>query len=144
MSLDTDISAHQQAAVNGLYALAALLDERRDLIDQYFEVNVYIMCTGAEDLAEKGRLLGTSEKYADDHYIGFKRSFGPVKVDVFTTRSAVCERVQVGEKVEEFEIPESDLADGDEIIDHVNAEPRVIVKRTVPVFETRCPDSLLQ
>lgn len=60
-----------------------------------------------------------------DHYFRLQRRFGSVLLEVWTTRDAVCERVQVGTETIETPDPEA-----------LAAVPTVTEER--PVYEWRC------
>jgi hypothetical protein len=72
--------------------------------------------------ARLARMLGgTRTKDADDTYVTVTRKFGPLAVDVYTTRDLVCERVVVG--TETVEVPDPNA-------------PKVTVEREV--VEWKC------
>ena len=69
-----------------------------------------------------GAALGTVTKTANDNYETVTRAFSEtVRLDVYTSRELVCERVQVG--VETVEVPDPDA-------------PKITVER--PIYEWDC------
>lgn len=78
----------------------------------------HMMANTAEDFQKMSRILGTFQKTADDNYFNCTRSFDmDHKLQVFTSRSNVCERRQVGVKI----VPE-----------------RVIPAQEIPIYEWDC------
>ena len=76
-------------------------------------------------LDEERRRYGLSLKFADGETVGFYKDFGPIRLAIAFSRSAVCRRVEVGtEEIEDEEI----------------VTPAVTrkVTKVVPKFETQC------
>lgn len=124
--------------VHGLRELAEMLDEADPSLPLPHARELYafpepamegVMATKEEEAAEIARLAraipGRVEKVFDDGNVKLHKRFGSLVYEIFG--SSVCERVQVGTKTEVREEP---------------VETRTVTE-TVPVFEYRCPDSLL-
>ncbi len=136
----SDLTWEQAEWVESARALVDFLEQRPSLIPlSGIDAHPYI--NGKEELAAALRLLGPAEKYASELFIGARRSFGPHSVVVSDYRRNVCERVQVGTKrvtvqaTSAEELPEDALSPRAREVWEYETEQ--------PVFETRCPPSLL-
>lgn len=112
-------------------ALGQYLNEHTVVAEEIEEehFNVYI-----HDLKELAKHVGACEKVSRDSYFSLIKTFGKVKVEFFTMRENVCERV----KVREREIPE-------QVIPAEPAKPEQIVPaHTEALYEWKCPESILQ
>jgi hypothetical protein len=86
--------------------------------------------TAKAEMAKAARLLGQCEKSVTDDEFKIVRKFGDHFIQFYWRREYVCERVQVGVKT--VEIPT--YPKGVEVI---------YEKKEEPVYEWKCPDSIL-
>lgn len=82
-------------------------------------VNIWVE---PSDLPTIARELGSCEKVFDEHYYQLQKQVGEHRLDFFTGRENVCEKVAVGKRI----LPATVVPEHEEI-----------------VYEFRCPDSLL-
>lgn len=133
-----ELTIQQREWIDSAREMLDFLEARPTLIPRWGGLIVYPETSGAQELGLKARALGSSEKYASDSLIGAFRSFGCHVVKVMDYRENVCERVQVGTKTEEVTVNEP--PEDAEVID---VRQTFVIRREVPVYKTRCPDSLL-
>lgn len=114
------------AYLDGLRAYTALLTEQPVLanhVARYHNTERFLLY--AADADEFRTLVhavgGDRDKNADDNYLTISRWFGPIEVQVYTSRDQVCTRRQVG--VETVEVPDP-------------TAPKVKIDR--PVYEWDC------
>src|SRR6267142_3161814 len=88
------------------------------------------VATGEGQLESLAKSFGECKKVVDDNYFILRKQFGTVEVDLFTYREQICERVKVGEK----EVPEQIVP---------AREEEIVPAHTEPIYEWKCPDSLL-
>lgn len=82
------------------------------------------------EFAEAARCYGGVKRQGDKG-IELHNGILGLRLKVVPVADAVCERVEVGTKIEvDYEVPE-------------DVKERYRVEREVPVYETRCPDSIL-
>lgn len=126
-----------------LHALADFLADRPELEARAAagcSIAVYVWCYNAEELARFGRMLGAATKEANGYSIGLSRKFGAHELRVLAQQSQICERVEVGQ--EEYTVTVSrDEMRPDDV--ELTTSTTVTVVRTRPVYETKCPDTLL-
>lgn len=137
----TALTHEQNEWINSGFRLLHFLSERPELIPTYEGVTVHATTIGPAKFAEQLRRLGSAEKYATDLFIGARRSFGPHEVVVCESRQAVCERVEVGLREIEEEVAPDTVPEDARVISE--APRRLVVRRLVPQYELRCPESLL-
>ncbi|MCU1493345.1 MAG: hypothetical protein JWO62_1109 [Acidimicrobiaceae bacterium] len=114
--------------VQGLRDLTDWLEKHPEAADSYSNYTVNLFVLDADEMAALAKSLGGKwEKHSGETWFTLARHFGPHTVEINAARAAVCERVQVGE--ETVEIPDPDA-------------PKVTVAQ--PVYEWRCPESLLK
>ncbi len=127
--------------ITGLRDLADYLEGRPDLILTY-GLEVAHVTYNPEDLAAKIKLLGTSEKYATDNYLGATRQVGPHTVKVVAMKQSTCEQVPTGE-VEVKTIVVDEDAEAPEGARQVATKTVTVWEVDEPITEWKCPDSLL-
>ena len=88
------------------------------------------MFAWGDEFKRLAKSFGACEKVIRDDYYILRKRFGPIIFDLFSTRTSVCERVQVGEK----EIPEQVIPARSEEIVPAHKEP---------IYEWKCPESIL-
>jgi len=116
---------------DGLRELADFAEQQPELFENHsFGETINLFTYTPEDMAEKTRLLGNSEKVASGGWYTMRRCFGPHKIDLNIARDKFCERVQSGTKIMTKPDPE--------ILKDV---PTIEVEE--PVYEWICPESVL-
>ena len=133
--MNATMTAAKRAWLDGLRQMVDFLEERPELIGRV-GMSHLVFAPSPERFAELVRELGEGEKSASDGSYRVVRRFGRHEIDVYTT--SVCTRVQTGETEELVEVVEAP-ADA-EIVETVT---RHVVRRTVPVYEWQCPESVL-
>ena len=84
----------------------------------------------SRDLKRTAASIGSFDKVINGTWFELKKTFGPITVSWFNTRSNVCERVSKGTKI----VPETIIP----------ARPeQIIPAHEVEEFEWKCPESLL-
>lgn len=134
-----DRLTEQQDYIDGLRALADFLDENRDLTPHYGRgVDVALFFSLGDEpamakvwLADKARRFGKAEKSKTSPFYEVARRFGPHKLSANVRENLVCEQVHVGTRTVEREV----LPPGVEMVTETVKEP---------VYEWRCPPSLLE
>lgn len=123
--------------IAGLRALADRLEAHPDcpppwagVHPDYSPISVY--ATGAEEFVAAVRAIGGAKQRTDDGVEVVQVLGGGLYLRIRDLAGAVCERVQVGTRVEQVPDPE-----------WVAPEPPM-VEVEVPVYEVRCPDSILR
>lgn len=132
MTTETDtLTDEQRAWIEGLRELADFVEAHPE-IDAASTFTLNLWMHEKSDLADwMKRLGGKWDKYTGlDAYFIMRRMFGPHRIELNANREAVCERTQVGTKT--VEKPDPEL---------LAAVPLVTVEE--PVYEWKCPDSLL-
>ena len=110
-----------------LRELVLYLGANPEAINHYSQLRVVQWADDASDMADLAVSIGGRwDKEETDTHFRLIKSFGIHEVVIVTDREKVCERVQIG--VETVEVPDPTV-------------PLVSVTR--PVYEWRCPDSLL-
>jgi hypothetical protein len=131
------ISERAAAYAEGLRNLAKMIEgvDNDAVLDDYdYALRFLLMpVESGEDLAAHIRFAlragaKISKKY-DDAHAGAYLSFGPVRIQAYGTRAQVCERVVVGTREVEEEIPDPEA---------LAAVPKVTVKKTVEDIEWVC------
>ena len=113
--------------LNDLRELVLYLGANPEAINHYSQLRVVQWADDASDMADLAVSIGGRwDKEETDTHFRLIKSFGTHEVVIVTDREKVCERVQIG--VETVEVPDPTV-------------PLVSVTR--PVYEWRCPDSLL-
>lgn len=136
-----DLTPEQRSWVNSARNLIDWLEANPTLIPEFSHFRAVVYAKDPEDLAAKMRVLGPCEKHTTDWSIGAIRKFGEHAVDLFTERSNVCERIEVGEEEVEEEVSDADpIPEGARVVGTV---VRQVIRRTVPKYEVKCPPSLL-
>jgi hypothetical protein len=115
--------------VAGLRELADFVEANPEFA-KAFPVTVHVPVTTRDEIVAFARKLGRSKKVADNNYVIFRRSFGPVEVEVFALKTeATCRRVELGEKT-------------------IPAEPETVIpakpERVEKVYGWECPDSFFK
>lgn len=115
---------------DGLRAMADWFDQHPEYQGEaYGHATVHL---NAEQLADFARAVGNAEKESNDYSFSLRRKFDErVSLRSWTIRDAVCEQVQVGERT----VTRHVLPEGVELVE---------VTETEPVYEWRCPDSILR
>jgi len=80
----------------GLRDLADFVESYRDGDSWTTGFALNLFADDAEDMAEKGRRLGTASKHEQGGYYFLKRDFGPHSIALNILRERICERVQTG------------------------------------------------
>ncbi len=129
-----EVTIERHEYIKGLRDLADFLEQHPDFpslpLDGGSALTIMSYTLTREQLASMPRTLGGRwDKDADDTYYHLRRRFGPHQVQLYTSRGDVCERVQVGTRTVQQPAPD--------------APPVPMVDVEVPVYEWRCPDSLL-
>lgn len=116
-------AARVAAYVEGLRALADLIEATPELAGNYPTITHLTIADGAEDLARLASLLGGDRhKRPSERYMGITRDIsGGVAIEVYAPREEVCERRVVGFRTEMVPDPDAPL-----------------VERTVEVVEWEC------
>jgi len=119
------LSRHEEF-VKGLRDLADWYEARPELPAPVM-TNFYVFVYNANEFKRLARIAGSGRKVQNSGYLGLERSFGPIEWKLNVAQERVCERVQTGTK----DIP---------------AKPAEPAKpsRTEPVYEWRCPESILR
>ena len=128
--------------VEGFIALAKFLRDRPELAERVANGSPTINISayeGAAKLTSLTKEFGACEKTQDELFYILRKRFGPITVDLYSSKKDICRRIQVGEK----EIPEQIIpAKPEEIIP---AKPEEIIPaHTEPIYEWRCPESILE
>jgi hypothetical protein len=85
--------------VNGLRTLADFLVAHPGLPTPHAPTSFLIPSAGTPDAFEaQVRQLGTAKKVVTDNYVSMLRYFGPLALEVYTSRNTVCVRKVVGKK----------------------------------------------
>ncbi|HEX3803146.1 MAG TPA: hypothetical protein VHV75_09920 [Solirubrobacteraceae bacterium] len=113
---------------DGLRALADLLDANPQIDTQWRDYRFILFVGSSEELARTAVGIGGQwEKSEDHYYCNLDRSLGGgVGIQVTTARGNVCERVQVGTETVMVPAPDAPM-----------------VEEERPVYEWKCPESLL-
>jgi hypothetical protein len=107
-------------------------DEAEQLEASSSNVIVNLFAWTKESFTEKAKIFGAAKKASDENYLMLQKRFSStVGVDLNGHHSEICERVQVGER----EIPEV-------IVPAQNEQ--IIPARVEPIYEWKCPDSVLR
>lgn len=126
-----ELDDQQQAWIDGLRALADFAEVNPDAISVYATFQVDVFADDAADMARLAKSIGVPfEKTSSDTWYSLRKRFGPHTIQVTSARENVCEQVLVGTKT--VQKPDPDL---------LAAVPTVTVAE--PVFEWKCPDSIL-
>lgn len=133
-----ELTKEQREWIDSAREMIDFLEQRPELIPQWGGLDAYPDVDGARDLAAKLYALGASKKLATDRYVGARRVFGKHEIKLMAPRENICERVQVGTEMQEVEV--DDVPEGAEVVD---VRERFVVRQEVPVYEVRCPESLL-
>lgn len=121
-----NMSEIQKSYVDGLKAMADFLEKNPHLIPEYTGLTVNNFYETSGELVANA-VGGKWDKDATGSFYCLDKSFGPHKVSLNVRRTNVCEQVEVGE--ETVTIPDPDA-------------PMVTVTR--PVYEWKCPESILE
>ena len=131
----TELTPGSQATVKGLRDLADFLEKNPWIKAPYLgAVLVYV---GAGEVSQAARSLGTFDKEFTDDFLNMNKSFGPVRLQVYTNRANVCRKVKTGTKIVTKKVIDPSYLAAN------NGLPMVEVKEEVPVYEFVCPPSLL-
>ncbi len=82
--------------IEGLRQLAAFLEAHEEIPISFQTYNVYFY--EKADLARVARIGSWIKEYAGEYFI-LRKTFGPIKLDVYTDRDKVCRPVVVGKTV---------------------------------------------
>lgn len=137
--VDSITPAGEYAA--GLRELADLVEAHPELLpwNRINWVSIHRNDDALGALQAAARVMAPCAKKVDDHNFGLSKEFrGGVTLVVETARENVCEKVQVGERVE----VELDIDAIKEMAGVTEAELPTISK-TVVEYEWKCPPSLL-
>jgi hypothetical protein len=114
-------------AAAGLRELADFVEANPEFA-KAFPAQINVSSIDRNEFVRLARKLGRAKKVDDGSFIVFRRSFGPVQVDVFALKAVTCNRVLIEEKV-------------------IPAEPETVVpakpERVERVYGWKCPDSFL-
>ena len=134
----TTLTETQYAYTQGLRDLAEWLEDNPDLIPTYGGESVFLFRRGDEPmpdfLSRIARRFGRCDKDVSDKWFYLVKSFGPHDIRASARRDEVCEQVQVGTREVTEEIPDPA---------HMIDVPTITVTREEPVYEWRCPESIL-
>lgn len=119
--------------VAGLRELAARLERHPEAPlphDGHGYSSILVFVRSPEEFAEAARCYG-GVKHHGDKGIELRDGVPGLRIRVCPLEDTVCERVEVGTRTEvAYEVPE-------------DVKEQYRVEREVPVYETRCPDSVL-
>ena len=129
------MTAEKRAWLDSLRSMVDFLEERPELIGRVGMSHI-VYAPSPERFAQLVRELGEGEKSASDGRLRVMRQFGCHNLRVVT--DTVCTKVQTGEAEALVEVDEA--PEDAEIVETVT---RHVVRRTVPVYEWQCPESVL-
>ncbi|MDA8312850.1 MAG: hypothetical protein M0Z46_20005 [Actinomycetota bacterium] len=135
MSDHQSMTARKRRWLDDLRSMVDFLEAHPALIDGLGH-HTFAYAHSPEEFADFVREIGEGEKSGKGGTLRVERAFGRHSVSVFT--DTVCTRVQTGETEElvEVDTPPADA----EIVETVT---RHVVRQTVPVYEWKCPESVL-
>src|ERR1700677_796620 len=117
----------QEQWLKGLREIVEFLHNHPEAINTYSSLRVPIGVDSTEDLIDRATAIGGKwDKEEGEEYFHLVKHFGEHQVRLMVKRDQVCERVLIGN--ETVEVPDPNA-------------PKVTI--TQPVYEWRCPDSLL-
>jgi len=109
--------------IEDLRDLADFLERRPDLVARIpGDVTFNICSSGIEDFRQTARSFGNANKFNWGSFVGLRKSFGLLSLDLFVSKSESCERIVLGRK----QVPEE-----------------VIPAHEEEIVEWRCPQSFL-
>lgn len=84
--------------VHGLREAADWIEQHADHVDDTYtfpshNLRLLCYCTDSEEMAREVRILGSGQKEPDDNYFAVVRRFGPIAIQVYTSREKVCRKV---------------------------------------------------
>ena len=120
-----DPSAFEKKYIDDLKTLVIFLENNPHLIPRYSGLSINIF---ADDIDEMVALAtgGMWSKDSTDAFYFLAKEFGEHKISINTGRSAVCEKVIVGDETVEITDPDA---------------PKIKVTR--PIYEWKCPEHIL-
>lgn len=113
---------------DGLRELADFVDRNPELFT--YGITVDLFAEDRAEFAEKARAFGSAEKRTMGSWYLLRKRFGPHTLELTIEREKICERVQTGTRIVTKPDPVA-VAD----------VPLVDVEE--PVYEWKCPDSIL-
>lgn len=129
--------AGQATEAEGRAAFVRSLRDLADFIESSTDVpfpdsSTTILCPlqGKHELAAFAKAGGFVRKTADDSWFNVIRDFGPIQLEAYVSRAAVCERVVVGQETVTIEKPDPDA-------------PKIEETVTRDIIEWRCDEPLL-
>lgn len=128
--------------VDGLREMADFLDMHPHLLDRlnFASADAHVFARDESDFSDLLLDLGKGEKRASEGYLSVRRRFGPHALVLSLARSLACERVQTGTETVEETVGLDEVPCDAEVLGEVR---QVKIKRTVPTFEWKCPESFL-
>jgi hypothetical protein len=126
------LTDHQKAWLDGMRAMCDFLEANPKYIQGDDGQTINVHARDKAGLARAAKDLAPCEKYVGlSGYYSVVKKFGPHKLDAFALRDQVCERIQTGVKT----VTERVIPEGVQLVE---------VTKEVPVYEYKCPKSLLE
>ena len=116
--------------IAGLREIANFAEEQPSLFEDIMNMSVYAFVNTPEEMIQKTKLLGKSEKVVCGGYYNMRRFFGPHYLDICIQRDQLCKKVQTGTQMVSAPDPEA-----------IRNVPTIMVEE--PVYEWVCPESIL-
>jgi len=117
--------------IAGLRDLADFFEQNPEIDKPYSGCTLTLYVSDKKKLAKYARAFGHAEKVVDDYSFRLSKEFGTtgVKVETYSSRQSVCERVKIGE---EF-VPTHKIA---------ATEERFVEGHMKDIYEWKCPSLL--
>lgn len=124
----------QQKFSTALRDLAEFYDAHPELTAPQYPSAFVIYSITKNDLPTYARAFGTCDKVFDEYSYRLVKTFGAgIRLETYSSRESVCERVKIGEEVVPAHVVAAKPAEEEKFVEEYKRE----------VFEWKCPGSLL-